>query len=294
MPGTERRYRKKALKPAFKRELVTHMRTSFGFSIRQACRTMNLSRTVYRYQPDTARDEPVIIALQELAERYPYYGFSKVFQLLRRQGHIWNHKRVHRIYCLLQLNIRRKGKRRLPVRCPSPLTVPEHLNQSWSIDFMHDALTCGRRFRTFNVVDDYNREALAIEIYLNLPAQRVIRVLERIVASRGYPVMLRMDNGPEFISLTLADWAEKYSVKLEFIKPGKPTQNAFIERFNRTYRTEVLDFYLFRTLNEVREITDKWLHEYNCERPHQSLNNLTPEEYRLMNNQSEISKSAWN
>lgn len=294
MSGTERSYRKKALKPAFKRELVTHMITSFGLSIRHACRALNLSRTVYSYQPDMARDEPVIIALQELAERYPYYGFSKVFQLLRRQGHIWNHKRVHRIYCLLQLNIRRKGKRRLPTRCPSPLFVPARLNQSWSIDFMHDALTCARRLRTFNVVDDYNREALAIEIDLNLPAQRVIRVLGRIVGSQSYPVMQRVDNGPEFISLALADWAEKYSVKLEFIKPVKPTQNAFIERFNRTYRTEVLDFYLFRTLNKVREITDKWLHEYNCERPHQSLNNLTPEEYRLMNNQSEISKSAWN
>lgn len=146
---------------------------------------------------------------------------------------------------------------------------------------MHDALTCGRCFRTFNVVDDYNREALVIEINLNLPAQRVIRVLMRIVANRGYSVMLRMANGPEFISLTLADWAETYSVKLEFIKPRKPTQNAFIERFNRTYRTEILDFYLFRTLNEVQEITEKWLSEYNCERPHESLNNMTPEEYRL-------------
>ncbi|EGI4319961.1 transposase family protein, partial [Escherichia coli] len=187
----------------------------------------------------------------------------------------------HRIYCLLKLNYRRKGKQRLPVRNPSPLTTPKALNQSWSVDFMHDALTCGRCFRTFNVVDDYNREALVIEINLNLPAQRVIRVLMRIVANRGYSVMLRMANGPEFISLTLADWAETYSVKLEFIKPRKPTQNAFIERFNRTYRTEILDFYLFRTLNEVQEITEKWLSEYNCERPHESLNNMTPEEYRL-------------
>lgn len=133
---------------------------------------------------------------------------------------------------------------------------------------MHDALVCGRRFRTFNVVDDFNREALSIEIDLNLPALR------------GYPVMLRMDNGPEFISLALAEWAEQHAVKLEFIQPGKPTQNAFIERFNRTYRTEIFDFYLFRTLNEVREITERWVSEYNCERPHESLNNMTPEEYR--------------
>lgn len=143
---------------------------------------------------------------------------------------------------------------------------------------MHDALICGRRFRTFNVVDDFNREALLIEIDLNLLAQRVDRVLDRIAANRGYPAMLRMDNGPEFISLILVDWAETHAVRLEFIEPGKPTQNAFIERFNRTYRTEILDFYLFRTLNEVREITERWLSEYNCERPHESLNNLTPEE----------------
>ena len=168
------------------------------------------------------------------------------------------------------------------MRNPAPLATPEALNQSWSIDFMHDALVCGRRFRAFNVVDDFNREALAIEIDLNIPAQRVVRVLGRIVANRGYSRKMRMDNGPELVSLALAQWAEAHSVLLEFIKPGKPTQNAFIERFNRTYRTEILDFYLFRTLNEAREITERSLAEYNNERPHESLNNLTPEEYRLM------------
>lgn len=263
-------------------------------SIRQACRTLSLSRTVYFYQPDTRRDEPVLQALTELAERYPRYGFKKLFQRLRRQGNTWNHKRVHRIYCLLKLNFRRKGKQRLPARNPARLATPEALNQSWSIDFMHDALSCGRRFRTFNVVDDFNREALAIEIDLNIPAQRVVRVLDRIVANRGYPLKMRMDNGPELVSLALAQWAEEHSVMLEFIKPGKPTQNAFIERFNRTYRTEILDFYLFRTLNEVREITERWLTEYNSERPHESLNNLTPEEYRLMAENPEFSKSVWN
>ncbi|ULR31940.1 IS3 family transposase [Dickeya fangzhongdai] len=283
---------KKPLKPAIKRELVSYLTAQFTMSIRQACRTLSLSRTVYFYQPDTRRDEPVIQALTDMAERYPRYGFKKLFQKLRRQGHAWNHKRVHRIYCLLKLNFRRKGKQRLPVRDPAPLATPEHLNQSWSVDFMHDALVCGRRFRTFNVVDDFNREVLAIEIDLNIPAQRVVRVLDRIVANRGYPLKMRMDNGPELVSLTLAQWAEEHGVALEFIKPGKPTQNAFIERFNRTYRTEILDFYLFRTLNEVREITERWLHEYNSERPHESLNNLTPEEYRLMVENAEISKNV--
>nr|WP_274523274.1 IS3 family transposase [Klebsiella pneumoniae] len=291
---------KKALKPAIKRELVSYLTAQFAMSLRQACRILSLSRTVFRYQPDTQRDEPVIMALTVAAERYPRYGFKKLFQVLRRQGKSWNHKRVHRIYCLLKLNFRRKGKQRLPVRNPVPLVTPEAMNQSWSIDFMHDALVCGRRFRTFNVVDDFNREALAIEIDLNIPAQRVVRVLDRIVANRGYPLKMRMDNGPELVSLTLAQWAqwaqwaEEHGVMLEFIRPGKPTQNAFIERFNRTYRTEILDFYLFRTLNEAREITERWLAEYNGERPHESLNNLTPKEYRLMAETPEISKSAWN
>ncbi|MFJ5434024.1 IS3 family transposase [Pectobacterium sp. CHL-2024] len=277
---------KKALKPAIKRELVSYLTAQFTMSIRQACRTLSLSWTVYLYQPDTRRNEPVIQALTEMAERYPRYGFKKLFQKLRRQGHAWNHKRVHRIYCLLKLNFRRKGKQRLPVRDPAPLAAPLHLNQSWSVDFMHDVLMCGRCFRTFNVVDDFNREVLAIEIDLNIPAQRVVRVLDRIVANRGYPLKMWMDNGPELVSL--AQWAEEHGVALEFIKPGKPTQNAFIERFNRTYRTEILDFYLFRTLNEVRGITERWLYEYNSERPHESLNNLTPEEYRLMAETPEI------
>ena len=263
-------------------------------SLRQACSILSLSRTVFRYQPDTQRDEPVIMALTVAAERYPRYGFEKLFHVLRRQGKSWNHKRVHRIYCLLKLNFRRKGKQRLPVRNPVPLVTPEAMNQSRSIDFMHDALVCGRRFRTFNVVDDFNREALALEIDLNIPAQRVVRVLDRIVANRGYPLKMRMDNGPELVSLTLAQWAEEHGVMLDFIRPGKPTQNAFIERFNRTYRTEILDFYLFRTLNKAREITERWLAEYNGERPHESLNNLTPEEYRLMAETPEISNSAWN
>ncbi len=210
---------------------------------------------MYFYQPDIRRDEQVIHALTELAERYPRYGFKKLFQRLHRQGNTWNHKRVHRIYCLLQLNFRRKGKQRLPVLNPAPL---------------------------------------AIEIDLNIPAQRVVRVLDRIVANRGYPLKMWMDNGPELVSLAQAQWAEKHGVMLDFIKPGKPTQNAFIERFNRTYRTEILDFYLFRTLNEAREIIERWLAEYNSERPHEFLNNLTPEEYRLMAENTEISKSAWN
>lgn len=158
---------------------------------------------------------------------------------------------------------------------------------------MSDALVCGRRFRTFNVIDEFNREALTIEIDLNLPASRVIRSLDRIAIWRGYPAKLRLDNGLEFISLALAEWAEEHGVILNFMQPGKPTQNSFVERFNRTYRTEILDFYVFRQLSEVRTITDQWLIQYNQERPHESIGDLTPVEYRQTKTQSRTSNYQW-
>ena len=186
-----------------------------------------LSRSVYHYERQTDGDEPIIAMLQELAERFPDRGLGKYFKLIRRRGHDWNHKRVYRVYCALGLNRRRIGKKRLPPRQPSQLLVPAEMNRSWSMDFMSDALWCGRRFRTFNVADDFNREALAIEIDLNLPAARVVRVLERIAAWRGYPAQIRMDNGPEFIATALADWAQQHGVVLDFIEPGRPMQNGF-------------------------------------------------------------------
>lgn len=157
---------------------------------------------------------------------------------------------------------------------------------------MSDVLWKGRRFRTFNVVDDFNREGLAIEVDLNLPSERVVRVLERIAAWRGYPQKLRLDNGPELVAIALAEWAESHQVKLEFIEPGKPMQNGFIERFNRSYREAVLDMYIFQTLAEVKEQTDRWLRDYNEERPHESLGNKTPREFLLSHN-PEISSYGW-
>ena len=144
-------------------------------------------------------------------------------------------------------------------------------------------LQSGRTFRTFNVIDDFNREALAIEIDTSLPSGRVVRVLNTVAAWRGYPRRLRMDNGPELISQQLESWADKHAVQLDFIEPGKPAQNAYIERFNRTYREDVLDFYLFNNLAEVRQITEQWLEEYNAVRPHDSLNGLPPYQYAAVN-----------
>lgn len=264
--------------------MVDRLRQEHGLSERQACKAVQIRRSVYRYKAEANRDQEVIEALLPLAHQKPELGFRKLFELLRRAGHKWNHKRVHRIYCALKLNKRRKGKRRLPIRNPLPLQVSQQANECWSADFMSDALWQGRRFRTFNVVDDFNREALAIEIDLNLPAARVVRVLERIASERSYPQRLRLDNGPELISLAVAQWAEENGVTLEFIQPGRPMQNGFIERFNRTYREAVLDMYLFNSLDEVRQATERWLKEYNEERPHESLGNLTPKEYFLTHN----------
>lgn len=278
--------------PAARREVAEALVSEHGLSQRRACLAACLSRSVARYQRKADQDEEVVVVLQELAERFPERGFSKLFQLIRRRGHRWNHKRVWRVYVELKLNRRRTGKRRLPNRNPMPLAAGQAINAGWSADFMSDALWDGRRFRTFNLVDDFTREALAIEIDLNLPSARVIRVLDRVAAWRGYPAKLRLDNGPEFIAASLAEWAEQHHVQLEFIQPGKPMQNGFIERFNGSYRRGVLDLYVFRTLNEVRERTEAWLADYNTQIPHQSLGDLTPVEFRI-HHHPETSSYHW-
>lgn len=224
----------------------------------------------------------MIGALKSLSEQYPRWGFSKLFDWLRHQGYEWNHKRVYRIYRSMKLNLRMTRRKRLPKRFPEPLHVPAAMNQCWSMDFMSDALLDGRKIRTLNILDDFNREVLAIEVDTSLPAQRVVRTLEQLVHWRGYPQRIRIDNGPEFISTRLAQWAQLHHVQLNFIRPGCPAQNAYIERFNRTYRNEVLDFYLFRTLQEVRTLTQRWMHAYNHDRPHDALGGLTPIAYHRL------------
>ncbi len=243
---------------------------------------MNISRSVYRYQRKLANDSEIAEQLRQLAERKPRWGFGKMFQRLRNQGYHWNHKRVRRVYRDQRLNLRVKPKKRLPSRQPTPLAQPDSTNESWSVDFMSDSLQSGRTFRTFNVIDDFNREALAIEIDTSLPSGRIVRVLDMIAAWRDYPRRLRSDNGPEFISKPLESWSEKHDVQLDFIEPGKPAQNAYIERFNRTYREDVLDMFIFSNLAEVRKITEQWLEEYNAVRPHDSLNGLPPYQYAVV------------
>ena len=249
-------------------------------SISHACRMLGVSRSYFGYQPKMKDDSLLAGLLNDLANRYKRYGFKKLLTKLRQSGIKDNHKRVYRIYCEEGLNMRKRPKKRLPSRNPEPLVAPSTPNVSWSIDFMSDSLSTGRRFRTFNIIDDCNRCCLDIEIDFSLTAERVVRTLDRLSLWAGsYPEKLRCDNGPEFISHALAYWAKANNVEICFIEPGKPSQNGFIERFNRTYREEVLNMYIFNSLEDVRDITGRWIYEYNYERPHESLGNIAPALY---------------
>lgn len=202
-----------------------------------------------------------------------------MFDYLREQGLPWNHKRVYRIYSMMKLKHRRRHKKRLPARVKEPLTLPIYPNIVWSMDFMADSLMNGRRFRVLNIMDDYNREVLTQTIDTSIRSERVVRTLNELLEWRGKPEVIRVDNGPEFIARSLAQWCEEHGVCLQFIQPGKPTQNALIERLNRTYREDVLDRYLFETLKQVQALSHEWMWTYNHERPHQSLQRKSPRKF---------------
>lgn len=244
---------------------------------------MGLSERCYRYQPKLSSENAVIADwLLRLTTTHKRWGFGLCYLYLRNvKGYGWNHKRVYRIYRELELNLRIKPRRRIKRNYPGKLDVPTCANQVWSMDFMSDQLSNGKTFRTFNVMDDYNREGLGIEVDLSLPAIRVIRSLERIIEWRGKPKALRCDNGPEYISQQLVDWANEQRITLIYIQPGKPTQNAYIERFNRTVRHEWLDMHQFDSIAYAQLLATQWLWLYNNERPNTAIGGVPPR--HLMN-----------
>lgn len=217
-----------------------------------------------------------------MAEKKPNEGQDKFYARIRNEGIVWNKKRIRRVYKNLGMNKRKKTRKRITGRVKVPLVIPEHPNDTWSMDFMHDVLMNGRKFRTINIIDDFNREALTIEAYFSIGSNRVITVLERLIRESGKPRMIRVDNGPEFISTALGDWCYDKGIKLHFIQPGKPNQNSYIERFNRSYRDDVLDVHLFEDLSQVRDYTEIFREDYNLYRPHESLNNISPINYKRL------------
>lgn len=264
--------------PSHRKEMAKKAVAERGVSIRLACVIFVVSETCYRYQPKYSSDNALIAdLLLRLTTLNRTWGFKLCFLYLRNvKGYPYNHKRVYRIYRELELNMRIKPKRRLKRDVPDALAVPRKKNVMWSMDFMHDSLANGRSFRTFNVLDDYNREGLGIEVDLSLPAGRVIRALDQIIEWRGKPDGIRNDNGPEYISAELAAWAEKHAIRLHFIQPGNPQQNAYIERFNRTVRHEWLNQHLFESIDHAQYTATQWLWQYNTERPNMAIGGITP------------------
>ena len=251
---------------------------NYRTSIKLLCSVFGISESCYHYRAKLATEnEEIADWLLRLATTNKRWGFGLCYLYLRNvKGFIWNHKRVYRIYRELELNLRIKPKRRIKRDKPEALSVPAAINQVWSMDFMSDSLTDGRLLRTFNVLDDYNREGLCIEVDLSLPSARVIRSLEQVIEWRGKPDAIRLDNGPEYIAQSLIEWANAQQITLLYIQPGKPTQNAYIERFNRTARHEWLDLNLFESVEQAQNLATEWLWTYNNQRPHTAIGGIPP------------------
>ena len=214
--------------------------------------------------------------LSELAEEFPTRGFDKYYKIIRKEGLMWARSRVLRIYREMKLVRRRRHKKRLPARVKEPLQVQLQSNFSYSMDFMSDRLVGGRKIRILKIMDDGTRESLAVWCDYSIPAEKVVEVLEIVISERGIPKQIRVDNGPEFTSKAFVNWCKKNGIEIKYIQPGKPMQNAYIERLNRTFREDVLDAYLLGNLEETRILSDEWQYKYNFLLPHESLNDQTP------------------
>lgn len=268
--------------PAARREAVTWIRDERQVSERRACSLASCARSVARY---VVRGDPQLCLrarLRELAGKKPRYGYRRLAWLLRREGEAVNDKRVYRLYRLEGLAVRKKKRKRLARAAKLMLAPVQAVNERWTMDFMEDSLATGRKIRTFNVVDEFSRECLALEVDRSLSAERVVHVLERLALKRGYPKEVTVDNGPEYTSVALGEWALDHGVELRFNRPGKPTDNPFIESFNGKFRDECLNENWFLGVHDARRIIETFRREYNEERPHSSLGYRTPAEFAAL------------
>ena len=267
--------------PAARREAVEQACERFPISERRACGLMELGRSSYYYAGQPPDDEPLRAALRQAAAERRRFGYRRLTWLLRRRGWRDNHKRIERLYREEGLQVRRRRRKRTAKGRPRPLEAPRGPNERWSMDFMQDCLSDGRRIRLLNIVDDFTRQCLRIEVDTSIGGARVARVLDQLVAQRGRPKLLLTDNGPEFTGKALDQWAYMNGVGLDFIEPGKPQQNAYIESFNGKLRDECLNEHWFVGLGEARALTAAYGRQYNTDRPHSSLGNRTPEEFAV-------------
>jgi len=271
--------------PRAEREAVRVAREEGQLSERRACGLIGMNRGSWRYQRKERNEAALRARLRELAGERPRFGYRRLHRLLRREKEngrakwVVNHKRVYRLYREEGLAMRRRKSKRFRAEARVPLVLPRRANQMWTMDFTRDSLASGRKFRTLNLMDGYTREALWLEMDTSLPGLRVAQVLERVAQERGLPETIQVDNGPEFISRVVDQWAYTNGVALHFIDPGKPVQNAFIESFNGKFRDECLNQNWFTSLEDARQIIEAWRKDYNTVRPHSSLGYLTPEEY---------------
>ena len=267
--------------PAERRAAVAGARERFGLSERRACRLVGIGRATLRYEPRRGEDGELRRRLRELAAERPRFGYRRLHALLRREGIAVNHKRVERLYREEGLAVRRRTRKRVARDGRGRAALPGRPNQQWGVDFVSDALAWGRRIRLFTVVDVFTREALAIEVDTSLPGARVAQVLERLARERGAPAEIVLDNGPELAGKALDQWAYERGVRLRFIEPGKPVQNAFVESFHGRLRDECLDRHWFLGLADARHTVEDWRRDYNRARPHSALGYRAPEEFRF-------------
>jgi len=262
------------------------VRERFGLSLRRACGLVGLWRSTQQYQPHRADDSVLRGRLRALAEERRRFGAPRLHVLLRREGWRVNHKRTERLYREEGLALRRKRHRKRAAGVRVTLPASTKSNERWAMDFLHDQLADGRRFRVLTMVDEYSRESPAMVADTSLPGTRVVEVLERLAETHGLPRTLRIDNGPEFAGSALDAWAYRRGIQLHFIEPGKPTQNGYAESFNGRVRDECLNEHWFPTLEEARRLIEAWRQDYNTVRPHSSLGDLTPAEFVRREHQS--------